>query len=253
MSMEPTTGKSTSEYGATMIALLTIPGLGAALLAFRDALLARPWPIVALAVVAAVVAVSYGWQRTWLKAQLAKVPQVPPAAVVLALLLVPSAACASLPPGAADDHLPIAAVLLVAVVLAVVLVGPLVALARALWRRRWLLVALALIAPTVAHADDPPPAPVRAPIVAPHAPSLPESLPASPDANAPKLTPSQQAAANAVPPVACPEPCEACGRMLGGTAAAVGLPTWSKWLVGIGAGLAFAATVAERGHAVGLW
>ena len=107
--------------------------------------------------------------------------------------------------------------------------------------------ALALLAPSIAHADDPPPAPVRAPIVAPHAPSLPESLPASPDANAPKLTPSQQAAANAVPPVACPEPCEACGRMLGGTAAAVGLPTWSKWLVGIGAGLAAGAAVCAQG------
>lgn len=65
--MEPAPGDKTSEWRATLLALLALPGFGAAMAVFRDALLARPWPFVALAGIGAGVAAVYVVCRTWLK------------------------------------------------------------------------------------------------------------------------------------------------------------------------------------------
>lgn len=65
--MEPTPGDKTSEWRATLLALLALPGFGAAMAIFKEALLARPWPFVALAGIGAAVAAVYVVCRTWLK------------------------------------------------------------------------------------------------------------------------------------------------------------------------------------------
>jgi len=65
--MEPAPGDKTSEWRATLLALLALPGFGAAMAIFKDALLARPWPFVALAGIGAAVAAVYVVCRTWLK------------------------------------------------------------------------------------------------------------------------------------------------------------------------------------------
>ena len=80
--MEPAPGNQTSEWRATLLALLALPGFGAALAIFKEALLARPWPFVALAGIGAAVAAVYVVCRTWLKGR-----GVATVAAVLVLLL----------------------------------------------------------------------------------------------------------------------------------------------------------------------
>lgn len=81
-SPSPTPGRSTSEWIGVLAALATVPGVGALLVTCRDILLSRPWPFVALAGIAGVVALGYAGLRTLLKVR----------GLVLLVLLLPLAA-----------------------------------------------------------------------------------------------------------------------------------------------------------------
>ena len=84
----PAPGRSTTEWIGIIAALATVPGVGALLVACRDILISRPWPFVALAGIAGVVALGYAGLRTLLKLR--------GLALGLLVLLVPSVALADI-------------------------------------------------------------------------------------------------------------------------------------------------------------